>query len=478
MISAIKTIGAICLAAAGLCLVCSAEAIGAISDPVLVYKPEKPQDPKAKREPPPTGFLEGPCGLAVTPSGQVQLSDYYHDAVDGFNVAPVEKTSPPMETLKYVTQIANVDQLDGPCGLASSESGALYVNNFHRNVVNLTTHSTLALPTEATAEHLPTGVAVEAGTNRVYVDNRTYITAYEANGTQVMDGLEPLRIGADVKADYYGLAVTPTGRIYVSDATTNKVKVFEPALDKVTPVATISGPGKGFSSLRNSSLAIDKNSGVVYITDNLQPVYTEEPEAAVYVYSPTNALLGVLKYKVFDALPVGIAVDNSGGSNQGYVYVTSGNTDQAAVYGYKPGSQTTSFLPPSVGATVKFGGSGRGEVSSNTGEIQCSASCSAQPLAGSDITLRATPDAGSTFSGWSGDCAGGSSTCTVPLVDALSVGADFTADPAAEAEPAPGEAIAGAAAMPSQPATRARPRHRRRHHHRRRTHHHRATPRR
>jgi hypothetical protein len=478
MISAVKTIGAICLAVAGLCLVCSAEAIGAASDPVLVYKPEKPQDPKAKREPPPTGFLEGPCGLAVDSSGRVQLSDYYHGAVDEFNVVPVEKTSPPMETLKYSSQIANVDPLDGPCGLASSESGSLYVNNFHRNVVNLTTHSTLALPTENTAEHLPTGVAVEAGTNRVYVDNRTYITAFEANGTQVMDGLEPLRIGTDVKADYYGLAVTPAGRIYVSDATTNKVKVFEPALDKINPVATISGPGKGFTSLRNSSLAIDNNSGVVYITDNLQPIYTEEPEAAVYVYSPTNALLGVLKYKVFDALPVGIAVDNSGGPNQGHVYVTSGNTDQAAVYGYKSGSQTTSFLSPSVGATVKFGGSGRGAVSSNTGEIECSASCSAQPLAGSDITLRATPDPGSTFTGWSGDCAGADSNCTVPLGEALSVGANFAAAPVA-AEPAPSGAIAGAAVTSSQQPTEARSGHRRRHrHHRRRNHHHRAIHRR
>jgi DNA-binding beta-propeller fold protein YncE len=465
---ATKRVVVLCLLAVGLCLTCPGSALGAASDPIFVFKPERPLDPKEKREPPPAGYLEGPCGVAASPTtGRIVISDYYHGAVDEFAIQATKKAP-----LTYVNQVASEDPLDGPCGLAANENGVLYVNNFHRNIVNLTTHNALPLPAEDPAHHLPTGVAIEPATNRVYVDNRTYVTVFESDGTQVMDGLEPLQIGADAKADYYGLAVSATGKVYVADATTEKVKVFDPALDKTNPVATINGPGKGFNSLRDASLAIDKASGVLYVTDNLQPTYTEEPEAAIDVYSPLNALLGVLKYKVFDAIPVGLSVDNSGGVNQGHVYVTSGNTDQAAVYAYGAGAQTSSFLPPSVGATVKIAGSGSGAVSSNTGEIDCSSSCSAEPLAGSDITLNAIADPGSSFSGWSGDCSGSAPSCTVSLDEAVSLGANFTAsapevDVGTVGSPEGSVTTQGAQSKVSAPARHMRHPRRHRHHHRR-----------
>ncbi|HUR16028.1 MAG TPA: S8 family serine peptidase [Candidatus Limnocylindrales bacterium] len=69
-------------------------------------------------------------------------------------------------------------------------------------------------------------------------------------------------------------------------------------------------------------------------------------------------------------------------------------------------------------------GSGLGTVSSSDGAIACGATCAAFFAANSQVTLTATPDAGSAFGGWSGPCSG-TGTCTLNLSAAASVGAVF-----------------------------------------------------
>jgi hypothetical protein len=59
------------------------------------------------------------------------------------------------------------------------------------------------------------------------------------------------------------------------------------------------------------------------------------------------------------------------------------------------------------------------------GQIDCGASCSTVMNAGSSITLTATPTVGNAFVGWSGDCTGSSSTCTVNIDAAKTVSASF-----------------------------------------------------
>lgn len=59
--------------------------------------------------------------------------------------------------------------------------------------------------------------------------------------------------------------------------------------------------------------------------------------------------------------------------------------------------------------------------------IDCGSICSAELVQNSIITLRATADNGSTFSGWSGACSGTSATCTITLSQALEVTASFSA---------------------------------------------------
>jgi hypothetical protein len=459
MRKAIGSLLALCAAVAAMGVLAT-PALGAASDPLFILHPEKPADPKAPKEPPPAGYFEGPCGLAVASNGYFSVSDYYHHTINTFKPDP-----------KYVGQITKVDALDGPCGLAFNSTDTLYVNNFHRNVTNLSAGSILPLPSEDTLHHLPTGVAIEPVTNNVFVDHRTYISVFDSTGAPVMDGPEPLRIGVGTIGNGYGVGVSKTGRVYVPDASTKTLKVYEPSVDKVSPVATIFGPGKGFSSLVDAAVAIDQSNGVVYVIDNLQPIYTEEPEAAVYVFSPSNTFLGVLKYKIYDALPPGIAVDNSGGPTQGRVYVTSGNTDDAGVYAYGPGAQTGSFLPPSVGLTVGFRGSGDGMVSSDVGGgTDCSSTCSLHPLAGGAVTLTAVPDAGSEFTGWSGEaCTGTDESCTVTMSETRSVSAEFQALSIAPASPS---SVGPPPASATPLASSRKPVYQRRHRHRARKHRH------
>jgi DNA-binding beta-propeller fold protein YncE len=450
--------------------VLAAPAWGATSDPLFVFTPTPPAPP-APIVPPPVGYLNGPCGLAVDSSARFYVSDYYHHAVDVFssNVSVAKPSD------SYVAQLPNEDPLDGPCGLAFDATNNLYVNNFHRNVVKFNASPGFGTGTVIAGAPLdssrPTGVAVNPSTGNVYVNDRTYVAVYDSSGAPVLDGGEPLKIGLGTLGDGYGLAVSQfpatLGRLYVPDAATNTVKVYDPAIDKVNPVATIDGsatPSAGFVSLRDSAVAVDRVSGDVYIADNTQPLYAERPQATIYVYSSLGAYKGHLKYNIVDALPPGLAVDNSTApATQGRVYVTSGNTDKASVYVYRPGAATTAPpLAPTQSLALAATGSGAGQITSQVGGLDCSSTCQAQLPAGAQLSLTATPEAGSTFEGWSGTGCSGSGECTVRMEEATSLNARF------DEEPSP----SGSSAVPASPSFTQRPLagHRHRPKHRRHPH--------
>jgi hypothetical protein len=77
--------------------------------------------------------------------------------------------------------------------------------------------------------------------------------------------------------------------------------------------------------------------------------------------------------------------------------------------------------------TVSLGGSGAGTVTG--GGISCPGSCSNSYPVGTMVTLTATPEEGSVFSGWSGGGCSGSGTCTVTMSSEKAVSATFTASP-------------------------------------------------
>ena len=267
-------------------------------------------------------------------------------------------------------------------------------------------------------------MAVDTATNQVYVNHRTYVAVFNSAGNPIEVAGKPLMIGKSSLLDGYGAAFD-SGRLYVADAAAKKIKVYEPAVDTENPVLTISGPQGKFNSLRDAALAVDRVKGKLYVTDNLQPDLTEKPEANIDVYTTAGTYLGHLKYNVVNALPVGLAVDNSLNTEelankevvptQGRVYVTSGNTDLGGIYIYPPGAATTSsFLPPTSSVVVSTAGSGTGTVTSGTGDLSCADLCSTQVLSGDAVELTANPAPGSSFVAWSGEsCAAAGPVCEV-----------------------------------------------------------------
>jgi Divergent InlB B-repeat domain len=79
--------------------------------------------------------------------------------------------------------------------------------------------------------------------------------------------------------------------------------------------------------------------------------------------------------------------------------------------------------------TVNKAGTGTGGVTSAPAGIDCGATCTHQFAENTMVTLTATADAGSTFSGWSGEGCSGTGTCTVTMSQARTVTATFTLNP-------------------------------------------------
>jgi hypothetical protein len=142
---------------------------------------------------------------------------------------------------------------------------------------------------------------------------------------------------------------------------------------------------------------------------------------------------------VLTAMP---AVVGSGGSTSIAGFSPSGCsnavlviTNQAQTAADPTSSAARSYSVQTIGAagadadlTVATAGTGSGTVTSAPAGISCGVDCSHTYPEDTEVTLTATADAGSTFVGWSGDCAG-TGGCNLTLDTDKSVTATFNADP-------------------------------------------------
>jgi DNA-binding beta-propeller fold protein YncE len=307
-----------------------------------------PPQPTKNPVPPSEGEIEGPCGLAVSLSGGVYLADYYHRAIDVF-------TAPSAFTRgEYLSQLAlpgtnpvfGVNTLDSVCGLAFDAAGNLYGNEWHEGVVRLTGG-------EATIdEGESTGLAIDPSTDRLYVDDRTYIAEYKL---PLKIGAKPLAtIGLGSLDEGYGLAAAE-GRVYAADAGDDSVKVFEPSAGD-GPVATISGQ---FTSLTDAALAIDPGNGHLLVVDNRQPGF-EHPLSAVLEFNSAAggyAFLGQLPGAPIDGEPSGIAV-----LPDGTLLVTDGNSELSNAFLYSPYEGAGLAAPAPAGSATAAAARGAGDV--------------------------------------------------------------------------------------------------------------------
>jgi hypothetical protein len=298
-----RSIGAFLSLLLALCLSAApAQANRALITEEVLKTKEDPKDPL----PPPEGQIEGACGVAIGPGGDIYVSDYYHHQVDVFSPAGA-----------YKSQFA-VNSLDGVCQLAFDSAANLYANEWHESVIRL--KPTLGVFDAGES----TGVAVDEKDN-VYVNGRDHVNVYSPAGTKTGEIGSP----ASLK-DAYGLAVFG-GRVYVPDAAAKAIEVYEPATDPLNPAFTITGsetPQHGFSSLVDATVAVDPTNGHLLVLDNLQPGF-EHPKAAIDEFNATGLFLGQLKKTVIDGEPSGLTLDASG-----KLYVTSGNSEGARVFAF------------------------------------------------------------------------------------------------------------------------------------------------
>jgi outer membrane exchange protein TraA len=96
-----------------------------------------------------------------------------------------------------------------------------------------------------------------------------------------------------------------------------------------------------------------------------------------------------------------------------------------ASIGYLPVEKKKVPLPPDVAQIlVEKAGSGAGLLTSLPGGIDCGQSCAADYKLGTQVTLKALPDPGSRFIGWSGPCSG-TEDCLVVVRSATRLRAEF-----------------------------------------------------
>jgi DNA-binding beta-propeller fold protein YncE len=283
------------------------------------------EEKAVRTEEAPGGVLESPCGIALSPNGDIYVSVYYPRTVEVFAAGG-----------KYQSSIGASAFPEGPCQLAITTGGALYANRWHEGVSRLLPSSLLFDEAEST------GVAVDASGN-VYVDDRTDIAIYEPSGALLRS------IATDPGADYYGLAVSGE-KVYAADAATETVKVFEADGAPAGPVAEINGsstPEGKFVSLIDAALAVDPTNGHLLVMDNLQPGFVH-PLGAIYEFDAAGSYLGKLEGSPIDGGPSGMAINSFGA-----LFVTSGNSEEGAVFLYS--AYSASGL---LGTPLSGGGSG------------------------------------------------------------------------------------------------------------------------
>jgi DNA-binding beta-propeller fold protein YncE len=389
------------------------------------------------------------CGVALDSAGDIYVADYYQNRIVVFD-----------DEEKYLTQIRGVDPLDvggvapldGPCDLAVDSAGRVYVNDYHQDVVRFTPDEYPPQPPVPPAllgtayssklmidDANSTGVAVDPKTDRVYVDDRTHVAVYEPSGAPVMEGAQPLLIGAGSLLDGYSVAISAfpatEGLVYAADASTETIKVYDPVKDPEQPQFEIRGEGtdQGHFNLVDTDLAVDPEDGHLYVSQNLEPNFEFTPEAVVDEFSPEGFYRGPVPRTFangFDSFlqagePTGLAI------SEGNLYVTSGNYENAAVYIFGPPAP---FDPKLL--TVEKTGAGEGSVTSLPAAISCEPVCKAQFNKGTNVLLRASAVPGSAFVAWSGcDEEPSPGRCTVRMEAAHTVSAEFAPEPQPAAAP-------------------------------------------
>ena len=327
-------------------------------------------------------------GVAVDPtSGDLWVADRSNGVVqlspaDGSHVG-----GPPFGASGTSSSLAN---------LAFDSTGILYAGPFQSPLVKYT--PPFADPPTATIDpHATLDVATDSTNDNVYVAHNSNVRVWDSTGTE-----DPSSPFSDAGGLTTGVAVDgPIDRIYIADDTSAVAIWSHNAVTMNALTVVVDGTGTG---------RVDADQGAI-------AGCTSSSGSCTGPYESTNTVT-----LTATATPdTGMVFAGWSGADAG---ACAGTTTDCVVTTDAAKSITATFnAPPQHRLTVSKSGSGSGTVTSSPAGINCGSTCSALFDEGTSVTLTATADQ---FSGWTGCDSVSGNRCTVDVTADKGVSATFT----------------------------------------------------
>ena len=362
-----------------------------------------------------------------------------------------------------------------PFGIAVSQpKNKAYITNWSGNDISIIDLATNTVDVTVSAGSKPGAVAINPAGTRLYVAN------YGAGSVAIVDTSTYEKEYVTVGSGPYGAAVTPDGsEVYIVNYSSDNVSVLNAASRMVEATIPVGAYPSGVAINAAGTLAyvVNENDPDCIVTENpgsvsvidiatrtvtntitvgrcpifvaLNPLGTK---AYVTNFSDnTVSVIDAVKNKIIKTItvsenPYGINVHPDG--SRAYVtYYSLGNVSvidtaknkvvDTVIVGNNPQTYGQ-FINPQYNFTALKAGSGTGTIKSqNVAGVNCGALCKAYFPPAKNITFKATPDKGSVFKSWSGECAGTKTTCTVAAEEGVvkTATAEFTQEPTISVSP-------------------------------------------
>jgi DNA-binding beta-propeller fold protein YncE len=305
------------------------------------------------------GGFNRACGAAVDSKGDVYVASAGESKVRVFDPAHKE--------------LASIENTNEPCGLAVNGKGELFVTEQKTgNVVRYkpNAYPFVGTPTYGAAEAIDSsgeakGIAVDPHDDRLYVAEGDHLATYEADGSFEANVAEGELANATGVATYTYLnskgccEEQATRYLFVADdAASDQVKVFSGSVVKNSEGTkfakpklrrTITGPkpGEDFGfGPEGGYLAVDPGNAneegkCVSIADQActagHLLVYDAAHKALDEFEASGEFLDRIEDPAFaDAKPTAIAIDRSGGPNDGTIYVSAGDAAGSKLLAFGP----------------------------------------------------------------------------------------------------------------------------------------------